>query len=207
VIRKIFQDFVGAERERRVDEAEQRLVKDLIDRRLLYQVAKKEGMLPSKAEVDAALEELRRNNNAADEAQFRALLKAEGVTMEQVRRTVSERIAIGRLLARQIQSAIILSEDIAKLPEPQTSFEEFRKPSISPVAGADKDKRRSGGGSKRRHESAMRLRRDDKQYATTLGRGRSLTVHRGELAPEIEAAAFNLPGGVSEPLRLRWVFI
>ena len=54
VIRKIVQDFVGEERSRRVDQAEQRLLKDLIDRRLLYQVAKKEGMLPSTAEVQGA---------------------------------------------------------------------------------------------------------------------------------------------------------
>ena len=54
VIRKIFQDFVGAERDRRVEETEQRLVNDLIDRRLLYQVAKREGTLPSTAEVQSA---------------------------------------------------------------------------------------------------------------------------------------------------------
>ena len=42
VIRKIFQDFVGPERDRRVDEAEQKLVDDLISRRLMVQVAKKD---------------------------------------------------------------------------------------------------------------------------------------------------------------------
>jgi len=212
VIRKIFQDFVGAERDRRVDEAEQRLVKDLIDRRLLYQVAKKEGMLPSKAEVDAALEELRRNNNAADEAQFRALLKAEGLTMEQVRRTVSERIAIGRLLARQIRSAIILSEDdIAKYYQShQDKFRRVPEAEIHHVlfaVGPDKDEAQV----RRRVEEALTKIRAGadfvetaKQYADNpFGSGADLlTVHRGELAPEIEAAAFNLPpGGVSEPLR------
>ncbi len=212
VIRKIFQDFVGAERERRVDEAEQRLLKDLIDRRLLYQVAKKEGMLPSTAEVQGAIEDLKRNNNVPDEAQFRALLKAEGLTVEQVRRTVGERLAVGRLLARQIRSAIILSEDdIAKYYQGhQDKFRRVPEAEIHHVLFAvspDQD------------EAAVRQRVDDmlakvragadfvetaKQYADSAsGSGADLlTVRRGELAPEIEAAAFSLPpGGVSEPLR------
>jgi len=46
VVRKIFQDFVGPERDRRLEEAENRLLDDLIDRRLMYQVAKREGTLP-----------------------------------------------------------------------------------------------------------------------------------------------------------------
>ena len=111
VIRKIFQDFVGPERDRRVEEAEKRLMDELIDRRLAFQVAKKEGMLPSSADVTSAIEELKKANNATDDAQFRALLRAEGMTFEQVRRTVEERLAISRVLARQIRSSIIIREE------------------------------------------------------------------------------------------------
>ena len=212
VIRKIFQDFVGAERDRRVDEAEQRLLKDLIDRRLLYQVAKKEGMLPSTAEVQGAIEELKRNNNVSDEAQFRALLKAEGLTIEQVRRTVGERLAIGRLLARQIRAAIILSEDeIAKYY--QSHQDKFRRIPEAEIhhalfaVGSDQDE---GQVRQRVDEVLAKIRagadfvQTAKQYAdNSFGSGADLlTVRRGELAPEIEAAAFGLPpGGVSEPLR------
>jgi parvulin-like peptidyl-prolyl isomerase len=212
VIRRIFQDFVGAERERRVEEAEQRLLKDLVDRRLLYQVAKKEGMLPSTAEVQGALEELKRNNNASDDAQFRALLKAEGLTVEQVRRTIAERLAIGRLLARQIRSSIILSEDeIAKYY--QSHHDKFRRVPEAEIhhillaVGPDQDESQV----RRRAEEALTKIRAGadfvetaKQYADNpSGSGADLlTVRRGELAPEIEAAAFSLPpGSVSEPIR------
>jgi peptidyl-prolyl cis-trans isomerase SurA len=212
VIRKIFQDFVGEERDRRVDEAEHRLVKDLVDRRLLYQVAKKEGMLPSRAEVQGAIEELKRNNNVPDEAQFRALLKAEGLTIEQVRRTVGERLAIGRLLARQIRSAIILSEDeIAKYYQShQDKFHRVPEAEIHHAlfaVGPDQDE---GQVRQRVDEALAKIRggadfvETAKQYAdNSFGSGADLlTVRRGELAPEIEAAAFGLPaGGVSEPLR------
>ena len=68
VVRRIFQDFVGEERERRLEDAQKRLLDDLIDRRLMSQVAKREGMLPSAAEIAGAIEELKRNNNATDDA-------------------------------------------------------------------------------------------------------------------------------------------
>jgi parvulin-like peptidyl-prolyl isomerase len=212
VIRKIFQDFVGEERNRRVEEAEQRLVSDLIERRLLYQVAKKEGLLPSTAEVQGALEELKRNNNAADEAQFRALLKAEGLTIEQVRRTVGERLAIGRLLAKQIRSSIILSEeDIAKYYEAnREKFQRTPEAEIRHVlfeVGPGQD----DVGVRARAEEMLAAIRAGTDFAQAAkqsadkgwGSGADLlTVHRGELAPEIEGAAFGLPaGGVSAPIR------
>jgi peptidyl-prolyl cis-trans isomerase SurA len=212
VLRKIFQDFVGAERVRRVEEAEQRLVNDLIDRRLLYQVAKKEGMLPSTAEVQGALEELKRNNNATDDAQFQALLKAEGLTVAQVRRTIGERLAIGRLLARQVRASIILSEEeIAKYYE--ANRDKFQRTPEAEIyhtlfeVGPNKDE---AGARARADEMLAKVRagadfvQAAKQHADDgWGSGADLlTVRRGELAPEIEAAAFGLPvGGVSDPIR------
>ncbi len=212
VIRKIFQDFVGDERERRVVAAEQRVLNDLIDRRLLYQAAKKEGMLPSTAEVQGALEELKRNNNATDDEQFQALLKAEGLTLAQVRRTVGERLAIGRLLARQIRSSIILGEnEIAKYYE--ANREQFQRTPEAEIhhilfgVGPNQDE---AGERARAEEMAAKIRagadflQTAKQYAEKgWGSGVDLlTVRRGELAPEIEAAVFSLPpGGVSAPIR------
>jgi peptidyl-prolyl cis-trans isomerase SurA len=212
VIRKIFQDFVGAERERRVEEAEQRMLNDLIDRRLLYQVAKREGMLPATAEVQGAIEELKRNNNVPDETQFRALLKAEGLTPEQVRRSVAERLAIGRLLSRQIRSSIILSEeDIAKYY--QANQDRFRRVPEAEIhhilfgVGPDQDEAKV----RTRAEEALNKIRAGADFVETARRSADnpggsgadlLTVRRGELAPEIEAAAFGLPpGGVSSPIR------
>jgi len=211
VVRKIFQDFVGPERERRLEEAEKGLLDDLISRRLMYQVAKREGMLPSEAEVNGAIEELKRNNNVTDDAQFRAMLRAEGLTLEQVRRTVGERLAIARLLARQIRSSIIITED-ELLKYYQSNQDQYRRTPqaeirhiLFPVPeGAD--------------EAAVRARAEEarakiaagadfatvaKQYSdpsSGASGGEVITVHRGELAAEIEAAAFGLPAGGLSPL-------
>jgi peptidyl-prolyl cis-trans isomerase SurA len=211
VVRKIFQDFVGPERERQLEEAEKRLLDDLIDRRLMYQVAKREGTLPSEAEVNGAIEELKQNNKVTDDAQFRAMLKAEGLTLEQVRRTVGERLAIGRLLARQIRSSIIIKEDeMVKYYE--TNQEKFRRTPQAEIrhilfpapAGTD--------------EAAVHARADEarakiaagadfatvgKQYSDPSSGASGdevITVHRGELAPAIEDAAFGLPAGGLSPL-------
>ena len=212
VIWKIFQDFVGPERERRVEEAQQRLMDDLIDRRLMYQVAKQEGLTPSPAEVQGAIDELKRNNNVTDEAQFRALLKAEGLTVEQIRRSIAERLAIGRVIIRQIRSSIILSEDelLKTYQENKQKFQ--REPSaeiehiLFPIdSGQDEAAARA-----RAEETLAKIwggadfAQVGKEATSAPGRGQSdqLTVHRGELAPEIEAVAFGLsPGGVSEPIR------
>lgn len=213
VVRKIFQDFVGPERDRRLEEAEKKLLDDLIDRRLMYQVAKREGTLPSEAEVSGAIEELKKNNNVTDDAQFRTMLKAEGLTLEQIRRSIGERLAIGRLLARQIRSSIIINEDelVKYYQSNQEKFQrtpqaEIRHILFPVTPGAE--------------EAAVRARAEEARAKIQAGAdfaavGRQysdpssgasgdevITVHRGDLAPEIEAAAFGLPaGGVSPPIR------
>ncbi len=213
VVRRIFQDFIGPERERRLEEAQKRLMEDLIDRRLLYQVAKREGSLPSLAEINGAIEELKRNNNAADDAQFRALLRAEGLTFDQVRRTVAERLSIGRLLARQVRSSIIIEEDellryYQSHPEKykREPLVEIRHLLIGVAPGTD------GATGRARAEEARRKVQGGagfvdvaREYADPSAGGtvgEAMTVHRGDLAPEIEAEAFSLPaGGVSQPIR------
>jgi len=212
VVRKIFQDFVGPERDRRLEEAEKRLMEDLISRRLMYQVAKREGMLPSAAEVNGALEDLKRNNNAPDEAQFRALLKAEGLTVEQVRRSVGERLAIGRLLARQVRSTIIIGEDELTKSYEANQEKYQRNPTaeirhmLFPVPPGEDEApiRARAEAARARIVAGEDFTRVAEQVAAS-GEGQGgdpMTVHRGELAPEIEAAAFGTPaGGVSPPIR------
>jgi peptidyl-prolyl cis-trans isomerase SurA len=210
VVRKIFQDFVGPERERRLEDAQKRLLDDLIDRRLIYQVAKREGMLPSEAEVNGAIEELKRNNKVTDDAQFRAMLKAEGLTLEQVRRTVGERLAIGRLLARQIRSAIIINEDemVKYYQANQEKFQRVPQAEIRHIlfpvsAGADEAAVRARAEEARaKIEAGADFAKIGEQYSPSSGASGDevMTVHRGELAPEIEAPAFSQPAGGVSPL-------
>ena len=211
VVRKIFQDFVGPERDRRLEEAAKRLMDDLVDRRLMYQVAKKEGMLPSDAEVGGAIDELKKNNKATDDVQFRAMLRAEGLTLEQIRRSIGERLAIGRLLARQIRSSIIIDEeDLVKYY--QSNQEKYQRTPQAEIRHI------FFGFSAEANETTVRARAEEARAKTQAGAdfvqvareyadasagekpGELLTVHRGDLAPEIEAAAFSLPAGGVSPL-------
>jgi parvulin-like peptidyl-prolyl isomerase len=206
VVRRIFQSFVGPERDRRVEEAQQRLLEELIERRLMIQVARREGMLPSAAEVNGAIEDLKKQNQIADEAQFKALLKAEGLTLEAVRRSVTERLAIGRLMARQVRSSIILNESelTAYYEKNRAQFErrpevEIRHLLVAVQEGRDEAAARA------RAEEALAAVRGGLDFAAAVARysdgptkaeGGSLgRIHRGDLAPEIEAAAFALKAG------------
>jgi parvulin-like peptidyl-prolyl isomerase len=214
VVRKIFQDFVGPERERRLEEAQQQVLNDLIDRRLMYQLAKREGMLPSTAEVNGAIEELKRNNKATDDAQFRAMLKAEGLTIEQVRRTVAERLAIGRLIARQVRSSIIISEDellkyyesnrekFQRVPEAEMRHILFVPPPGEAGEAAIRDRAEEARAKIIAGADFAEVGRQYSDPSSGASGTETITVHRGELAPEIEAAAFGLPpGAVSPPIR------
>jgi len=210
VVRKIFQDYVGPERDRRLEEAEKRLMQDLIDRRLMVQVAKREGMLPSAAEINGALDEIKRNNNATDDAQFRALLKSEGLTVEQVRRNIGERLAIGRLLARQVRSTIIIGEDelMKYYAANQDKFQRNPRAEIRYIVFPDPPGGEGGPARARAEEVRARIAAGEDfaqvahQVASSGGGqgGDLMTVHRGELAPEIEAAAFGTPAGGMSPL-------
>jgi peptidyl-prolyl cis-trans isomerase SurA len=211
VVRKIFQDFVGPERERRLEEAEKQLLDDLINRRLMYQVAKKEGTLPSDAEVSGAIDELKKNNKVTDDAQFRAMLKAEGLTLEQIRRSIGERLAIGRLLARQIRSSIIINEEeLVKYYESnQQKYQRIPQAEIRHIffgfsAEADEAKVRARAEEARGKIQAgadfIQVAREYSAASAGETLGELLTVRRGELAPEIEAAAFSVPAGGVSPL-------
>jgi len=206
VVRKIFQDFIGPEQDRRLEEAHKRLLEDLIDRRLMYQVAKREGTVPSQAEVNGAIDELKRNNNVTDDAQFRAMLRAEGLTLEQIRRSIGERLAIGRLLARQIRSAIVLNEDemvgyyqanqekYKRVPQAEIRHMLFPVPPGTEEAAA----RARAEEARSRILAGADFAQVAGQYLDAAAAARAaevMTVHRGDLAPDIEAAAFGLPGG------------
>jgi peptidyl-prolyl cis-trans isomerase SurA len=211
VIRKIVQDYLGSERERRVVEAEKKILDDLIDRRLMLQVAKREGTTPSPAEVRTAIDELKKNNNAPTDEEFRALLRAEGLTMEQVQRTVTERLAIGRMLARQVRSSIIVDEDELKRYY-ATHEDEFRREPeaeirhilIVPRPGE------SEAAAQARAEAALDKIRAGadfdavaREFSEGGGGADTITVKRGELAPAIETVAFGLsPGSVSSVIRM-----
>jgi parvulin-like peptidyl-prolyl isomerase len=213
VIRKIYQEFVGGERDRRVDEAQRRLLEELIDRRLMLQVARREGMLPAAAEVQGALEELKRNNNASDDAQFRALLKAEGLTLEQVRRTIYDRLAIGRTLARQVRSSVLISEEeLTRYYEAHPEkFQRKPEAEIRLILVAVSPDRDEAAAKARAEEALAKIRggadfaqvaRDYSDSPTRERGGEMGVVHKGDLAPEVEAQAFGLPpGGVSPPIR------
>jgi peptidyl-prolyl cis-trans isomerase SurA len=208
VIRKVFQDYIGPEREKRVIEVEKRVLDDLIDRRLMLQVAKREGNIPSPAEVKGAIEDLKKNNNVTTDEEFRALLRAEGLTVEQVQRSVTERMAIGRMLARQVRSTIIVDEDELKRYYATHEDKYRREPEakihhilIAPRPGE------SEADAQARAEAALAKIRAGadidavaREFVPGAAGADQMVVKRGELSPAIEKAAFDEALGSVGPL-------
>lgn len=80
-------------------------LEQMIDKRLQLQTAKKKRMIPSPAEIDAAIKSIR-DKYSFDEDEFRKLIKDEGMSMLQYRDVLSDQMALGRVLEREVKSRI-----------------------------------------------------------------------------------------------------
>jgi len=207
-IRKVLQDYIGSEREKRVIEVEKRVLDDLIDRRLMLQVAKREGNIPSPAEVKGAIEDLKKSNNITTDDEFRALLRAEGLTVEQVQRSVTERMAIGRMMARQVRATIIVDEEELKRYY-ATHEEKYRREpeaKIHHLLITSQPGESAQATQARAEAAAAKIRAGAdidavaREYVPGAAGADQMVVKRGELSPEIEKAAFDDPVGSVGPL-------
>lgn len=211
-LRKIVEEFVGREQETRLNRAQQDLLEQLIDRRVQYQAAKKENLIPSAAEVNAALEELKRQNAITSDAEFRESLARERLTVEQVRRGIEERLAIGRMVNRQIRPGILVADEEIEnyYATNRSKFE--RTPGVRirhilfstpPDATAE-----ARAEARKAAEEALGRLRGGADFAAVAqphaagspsAGGEMGWLKRGELAPELEGPAYSLPvGGVSD---------
>lgn len=212
-LRKIVEEFVGREQEDRLNRAQQDLMEQLIDRRLQYQAAKKENLIPSAADVHAALEELKRQNSITTDAEFRESLARERLTVEQVRRGIEERLAIARMINRHIRSGILVrDEEIENYYA--TNLSKFERtpgvrirhilfptpPDATPEARAEARKTAEGAleGS-RGGADFFAVAQTHAAGSPASAGGEMGWLKRGELAPELEGPAYGLPvGGVSD---------
>lgn len=95
--------------------AREEALKRLIFRELAYQKAKATGLVPGAAEVDTALSSLRTN---AGEAGVARLLQKEGWTEEDLRFQIERKLAIERIVAREVGERTSVSQvDLQKLYE------------------------------------------------------------------------------------------
>ena len=189
----------------------------IIEKRLQLQVAEREKITVDDADMKEQLDEIQKRLGAKDEKELEQMVKAQGLSVEGVKKRLREQLLVERIKRRKVNLRIsVTEEDIdvylnANREKLETGLTfEARHILFLPTAGAGEDgwqqaKRRSedvytrvmGG------EDFGELAREFSDDTATSKNGGQLGIlKRGELAPDIEKAILRLsPGEHAPPFR------
>ena len=169
------------------------------------------------AEMKEQLDEIQKRLGAKNEAEFEQMVKAQGLSMEGVKKRLREQLLVERIKRRKVNLRIsVTEEDIdqylnANREKLETGLSfEARHILFLPTAGAGED---GWQAARRRAEDVYTrvmggedfgelAREFSDDTATAKNGGRLGVLKRGELAPDIEKAILRLsPGEHSPPFR------
>jgi len=208
-IRRIVQESLGQERERRLRTTERQILDELILRKLQLQEAKKEKIEATAAEVRSAIEDLKRRNGLTSDEELQAAMSRELLSEEQFRKGIAEQVALTKLVARQVRSKVVVLDEEARryYDEHQEQFKDIPQVKIRHllVAVPQQPTRDDVLRAKSRIEEAQVLMKLGAKFSTVAKQyadgplasssGEIWTMKRGELAPELEQTALALPIG------------
>lgn len=189
----------------------------IIEKRLQLQQAEREKIVVDNAEMKEQLDEIQKRLGAKNEVEFEQMVKAQGLSLDGVKKRLREQLLVERIKRRKVSLRIsVTEEDIdqylnANREKLETGLSfEARHILFVPTAGAGEDgwqaARRRGedvytrvmGG----EEFGELAREFSDDTATAKNGGRLGVLKRGELAPDIEKAILRLsPGEHSSPFR------
>jgi peptidyl-prolyl cis-trans isomerase SurA len=189
----------------------------IIEKRLQLQQAEREKIVVDDAEMKEQLDDIQKRLGAKNEVEFEQMVKAQGLTLDGVKKRLREQLLVERIKRRKVNLRIsVTEEDIdqylntnrEKL-ETGLSFE-ARHILFVPTAGAGED---GWQASRRRAEDVYTRVMGGEEFgelarefsddtATAKNGGRLGVLKRGELSPDIEKAILRLsPGEHSPPFR------
>jgi peptidyl-prolyl cis-trans isomerase SurA len=87
------------------------ILQDAIDDLLLSQKADELGIKVRSEALDQVVEEIKKDNKITSEEQFHQELAREGLTLEGLKRNIEHSISKRRVLSREIESKVTISED------------------------------------------------------------------------------------------------
>jgi peptidyl-prolyl cis-trans isomerase SurA len=189
----------------------------IIEKRLQLQQAEREKLTVEDAEMRAEIDEIHKKLGAKTDAEFEAMVKAQGLSVEGVKKRLREQLLVERIKRRKVSLRIsVTEEDIdqylnANREKLETGLSfEARHVLFLPTAGAGEDGWQAAR--QRAEEVYTRVMGGDDfgelarefsdDTATAKNGGRLGILKRGELAPDIEKAILRLsPGEHSSPFR------
>jgi peptidyl-prolyl cis-trans isomerase SurA len=189
----------------------------LIETRLQLQEAEREKVVVEESEVEDELGQRLKRLGAASRADVEALLQAQGLTMEAVRKRVRDSLRVARIVRRKVTLRVSVTEQEVDryLAENRDKLEtglsyHARHILITPAGESDAAweaaRIRAGMIHVQLVEGAdfAELARVHSKDASAKAGGDLGTLRRGELAPEIEAQILRLEvGEISVPYRSR----
>jgi len=193
-----------------------RLLQNLIESRVQLQQAQREKIVIEDAELAENLAEIRKKLRAKDDKELESIIKAQGLTMDGVKKRLREQLMIQAVIRRKVALRVSVTEqEIDKyLAENREKLETGLTFSARHILlRPDPTKGEEGWAEARRRADEVYgylLEGEDfaeaaKKYSDdpSATDGGSLgTLKRGELAPDIEAAILKLkPGEISPPFR------
>ncbi|MEK6528822.1 MAG: peptidylprolyl isomerase [Nitrospirota bacterium] len=208
----VLKDFADNEREEKIRELEPFFLDRMIDLKLQIQAADRLGLSVGSSEIDAAVSDIKRKYNLADD-EFLKTLKAEGLAMEEYRAQLKEQILLSKAVRYEIKGNIIITDEqikeyYEKNKDKYGGGEKVRIRQIFFPAAKNADSQK--GEIEAKAEEAMRQIKNGKDFSKVAGEfsedlskesgGDMGYVSRGSLLKEIEEVVFSLNvGDVSSP--------
>jgi peptidyl-prolyl cis-trans isomerase SurA len=206
---ELYRDLSGPELDRRLSEGKAMLLRRMIDRRLLMQ--RGERMFTELDKMgDTLVEQFIEYQKIKDKVELGRLLAQEGLTLPEFKRRLLEQQVPTEVLRYEVGGRVAVGDKEVEAyyrDHPQ----EFTVPAEATVReivllteGADRDQRRAEAEAVRGRGAAgedfAALAREVSQAGTKENGGLLGTIHRGDMAPELEAAAFSIPVGSVSPV-------
>jgi peptidyl-prolyl cis-trans isomerase SurA len=197
------------------EELSKEFLSRLIESRLQLQEAEREKIIVEDTELNEEFSERVKRYGVKNEEEFEKLVRAQGVTVESIKRRLRDGLKVSKLVRRRVTLRVSVTEAeiSAYLEENRSKLEtglsfHARHILITPDANSD-----TGWEAARIKAEMLRTQIHDgadfielaKQHsrdATAKDGGDLGTLKRGELAPEVESELLGLaPGDVSKPVR------
>ncbi len=192
--------------ERFLRDNNQRILQEAIDDLLLLQRANELGLRVRSDYVDETIEELKKENGLTTEEAFLAQLRREGMTIDELKRSIARSVVRRQVLSRELDTRGSVTE-AEVLAEFQAHKDEYAQPATVRLAeivleGDDARERAAALLARARAgEDFAALAKQHSRAATAADGGDLGSVARKDLASELATLAFSLPpGGITDPL-------
>ena len=104
----------SAELKRAIAEITPDLVLDAVDELLLVQRGRELGLVMGDEQFNSIVANIRKQQNLEDEARFNAALKAEGMTMADLRKQLEKSMLVQQVMSREVAQKVSINDDEAR---------------------------------------------------------------------------------------------